>query len=99
YTFFHWGLHPWAIYIVLGMALGYFSFRKGLPMRPASAFYPLIGDRIYGWIGNVVDVLAVFGTLFGLATSLGIGGQQVGAGLEVLFGFENTTNLQLILIL
>nr|WP_228047615.1 BCCT family transporter [Saccharopolyspora sp. HNM0983] len=99
YTFFHWGVHPWAIYIVLGMALGYFAFRKGLPMRPASAFYPLIGDRIYGWIGNLVDVLAVFGTLFGLATSLGIGGQQVGAGLETLFGVENTTTLQLVLIL
>ncbi|SFS99299.1 choline/carnitine/betaine transport [Saccharopolyspora flava] len=81
------------------MALGYFAFRKGLPMRPASALYPLIGDRIYGWIGHVVDVLAVFGTLFGLATSLGLGGQQVGAGLETLFGIENSTVLQLVLVL
>ncbi len=99
YTFFHWGFHPWAIYIVLGLSLGYFSFRRGLPMRPASALYPLIGDRIYGWPGHVVDVLAVFGTLFGLATSLGLGGQQVGAGLEVLFGIPNTTTLQVIIIL
>ena len=99
YTFFHWGFHPWAIYIVLGLSLGYFSFRRGLPMRPASALYPLIGDRIYGWPGNLVDVLAVFGTLFGLATSLGLGGQQVGAGLEVLFGIPNTTTLQVIIIL
>lgn len=99
YTFYHWGLHPWAIYIVVGLSLGYFAFRKGLPLRPAAALYPLIGDRIYSWPGYLVDVLAVFGTLFGLATSLGIGGQQVGAGLETLFGITNTTTLQVILIL
>lgn len=99
YVFFHWGLHPWAIYIVLGLSLGYFAFRRGLPLRPASAFYPLIGERIYGWFGNFVDVLAVFGTLFGLATSLGLGGQQVGAGLETLFGITNGPTLQVILIL
>jgi choline/glycine/proline betaine transport protein len=98
-TFFHWGLHPWAIYIVLGLALGYFAFRKGLPLRPASALYPLLGDRINRWPGFVVDVLAVFGTLFGLATSLGLGAQQVGAGLETLFGITNTTTLQVFLIL
>ncbi|NYH77827.1 choline/glycine/proline betaine transport protein [Actinopolyspora biskrensis] len=98
-TLFHWGLHPWAIYIVLGLSLGYFAFRKGLPLRPAAAFYPLIGNRIYGWIGHVIDILAVFGTLFGLGTSLGIGGQQVGAGLQTLFGIENTAGLQVILIL
>jgi choline/glycine/proline betaine transport protein len=98
-TFFHWGLHPWAIYIVLGLALGYFAFRKGLPLRPASALYPLLGDRINRWPGFLVDVLAVFGTLFGLATSLGLGAQQVGAGLETLFGISNTTPLQIGLIL
>lgn len=98
-TFFHWGLHPWAIYIVLGLALGYFAFRKGLPLRPASALYPLLGERINRWPGFVVDVLAVFGTLFGLATSLGLGAQQVGAGLETLFGIANTTTLQIVLIL
>ncbi|MDN5697154.1 MAG: BCCT family transporter, partial [Rubrobacter sp.] len=98
FTFFHWGLHPWAIYIVLGLALGYFSFRRGLPMRPASALYPLIGDRIYGPIGNTVDILAVFGTLFGLATSLGLGAGQIGAGIESVFGPENSTTLQIILI-
>lgn len=99
YVFYHWGLHPWAIYILLGLALGYFAFRRGLPLRPAAALYPLIGNRIYGWIGNLVDILAVFGTLFGLATSLGIGGQQVGAGLNTLFGVDNTPTLQVILIL
>src|SRR5699024_4209977 len=99
YLFYHWGLHPWAIYILLGMALGYFAFRKGLPLRPAAALYPLIGNRIYQWPGAVVDVLAVFGTLFGLGTSLGLGGQQVGAGLETLFGITNGPTLQVILIL
>ncbi|SFT48176.1 choline/glycine/proline betaine transport protein [Actinopolyspora lacussalsi subsp. righensis] len=99
FTFFHWGLHPWAIYIVLGLALGYFAFRKGLPLRPAAAFYPLIGNWVYRWPGHIVDVLAVFGTLFGLATSLGLGGNQVGAGLNAVFGIENTTMLQVIIIL
>ncbi len=99
YTFYHWLLHPWAVYIVLGLSLGYFAHRKGLPLRPASAFYLLIGERIYGPVGHAVDILAVFGTLFGLATSLGLGGQQVGAGLNTLFGVENTTTLQVITIL
>lgn len=99
YVFYHWGLHPWAIYIVVGLSLGYFAFRRGLPLRPAAALYPLIGERIYGWIGHTVDILAVFGTLFGLATSLGLGGQQVGAGLNEVFGVENTTTLQVIIVL
>jgi choline/glycine/proline betaine transport protein len=98
YTIFHWGVHPWAIYIVLGAALGYFSFRRGLPLRPASALYSVLGERIYGWPGALVDILAVFGTLFGLATSLGIGGQQVGAGLNTLFGVPNTTLVQVLII-
>lgn len=97
WTLFHWGLHPWAIYTVLGLAMGYFCFRKGLPLRPASALYPLIGKRIYGWPGNLIDILAVFGTLFGLATSLGLGAQQINAGLEELFGVPNNT-LTLVLI-
>lgn len=98
YTFFHWGLHPWAIYIVLGLSLGYFAFRKGLPLRPAAALYPILKDRINGWPGYLVDIIAVFGTLFGLATSLGIGAQQVAAGLDAVFGWENTTTLQVVLI-
>ncbi len=98
YTFFHWGFHPWAVYIMLAASLGYFTFRRGLPLRPASALYPLLGERIYGWPGAVIDVLAVFGTLFGLATSLGIGGQQVGAGLDTLFGIPNTTTTQVAII-
>ena len=97
-TFFHWLLHPWAIYIIFGLSLAYFSFRRGLPLRPSSAFYPLIGDRIHGWIGNLVDILAVFGTMFGLATSLGLGAQQVNSGLNTLFGIPNNTVVQMILI-
>ena len=98
YTFYHWGLHPWAIYIVLGLAVGYFHYRKGLPIKPASAFYPLIGDRIYGPIGHAIDILAVFGTIFGLATSIGIGAKQIDAGLNTLFGVPNNTVMQLVVI-
>lgn len=85
-TYFHWGLHPWAIYIILGMSMGYFCFRHDLPLRPAAAFYPLIGRGIYGWVGNLIDILAVFGTLFGLATSLGLGASQINSGLNMVFG-------------
>ena len=98
YTMFHWGLHPWAIYIILGAALGYFAFRRGLPLRPASAFYPLIGDRVYGWVGNVIDILAVFGTMFGLATSLGLGASQITTGLSQTTGTPDTTWMQVIII-
>jgi choline/glycine/proline betaine transport protein len=97
-TYFHWLLHPWAVYIVFGLSVGYFSFRRGLPLRPAAAFYPLLGDRIYGPIGHLVDILAVFGTMFGLATSLGLGAQQVNSGLNTLFGIPNSTLVQIILI-
>jgi len=98
YTFFHWGLHPWAIYIVLGLALGYFSYRKGLPLKPAAAFYPLIGDGIYGPVGHLIDILAVFGTLFGLATSIGFGATQIAAGLSELFGVPDDLLVQLLII-
>ncbi len=98
YTLFHYGLHPWGIYIVLGLTMGFFCFRKGLPLRPASGLYPLIGDRIYGWIGYLVDVLAIFGTLFGLATSLGLGALQVNAGLSEVFGLANNSTVQIAII-
>jgi choline/glycine/proline betaine transport protein len=98
YAFFHWGLHPWATYIVLGLSLAYFAFRKGLPLKPSAPFYPLIGDRIYGPIGHTIDVLAVFGTMFGLATSLGIGAQQVGSGLNLVFGMPNNIGIQILLV-
>ena len=84
-TIFHWGLHPWAIYAVVALALAFFCYNKGLPLTIRSAFYPLLGDRIWGWSGHIIDILAVFATLFGLATSLGFGAQQVTAGLNFLF--------------
>jgi choline/glycine/proline betaine transport protein len=98
YTFFHWGLQPWAIYIVLGLAMGYFSYRRGLPLKPAAAFYPIIGDGIYGPIGHTIDILAVFGTLFGLATSIGLGANQIAAGLSDLFHVSDDLSSQLMVI-
>lgn len=97
-TFLHWGLHAWAIYIVVGLALAYFSFRRGLPLALRSPLYPLIGRRIYGPIGHAVDIFAVIGTMFGVATSLGLGVLQVNAGLDHLFGLRVSPTNQLLLI-
>lgn len=97
-TFLHWGLHAWAIYIVVGLALAYFSFRRGLPLAPRSPLYPLIGRSIYGPIGHAVDIFAVIGTMFGVATSLGLGVLQVNAGLDYLFGVPVSVITQLQLI-
>ncbi len=97
-TFFHWGLHAWAIYIVVGLSLAYFSFRRGLPLTIRSALYPLIGHRIDGPIGHAVDIFAVLGTMFGVATSLGLGVLQVNAGFGYLFGVPVSPAVQLILI-
>ncbi|MCB9931507.1 MAG: BCCT family transporter [Alphaproteobacteria bacterium] len=97
-TIFHWGLHPWAIYAVVALALALFTFNKGLPLTIRSAFYPIFGERVWGWTGHVIDTLAVFATLFGLATSLGFGAQQANAGLEFVFGIPNTLTVQIILI-
>lgn len=98
YTFFHWGVHAWAVYAVVGLSLAYFSFRHGLPLTIRSALYPLIGDRIYGPIGHAADVVAILGTLFGVATSLGYGVTQINAGLNVLFGIEVSAQVQVALI-
>ncbi|MEX1155253.1 BCCT family transporter [Parvibaculum sp.] len=97
-SFFHWGLHAWAIYAVMGLALAYFSFRQGLPLAPRSALHPMIGDRIFGWPGHLVDTFAVFGTMFGVATSLGLGVMQVNAGLTYLLDIEMSVSTQLVLI-
>ncbi|MGB3725689.1 MAG: choline BCCT transporter BetT [Glaciecola sp.] len=97
-TFFHWGLHAWAIYAIVALTLAYFSFRHDLPLTLRSALYPLIGDKIYGWRGNVVDVFAVIGTLFGVATSLGLGVLQISAGLDYLFDFSSSTTMHVLLI-
>ncbi len=97
-TFLHWGLHAWAVYAVVGLALAFFAFNRKLPLSFRSVFYPLLGERINGWMGDVIDILAVLATLFGLATSLGLGAAQAGAGMEYVFGFENTVTLQVIII-
>ncbi|MGK7890211.1 MAG: BCCT family transporter [Leptolyngbyaceae cyanobacterium] len=97
-TFFHWGLHAWGIYALVGLALAFFTYNRGLPLTIRSVFYPLLGDRIYGWMGNVIDVLAVSATLFGLATSLGFGVQQVNSGLNFLFDLPVNTPVQVGLI-
>jgi choline/glycine/proline betaine transport protein len=97
-TFFHWGLHAWAIYIVIGLALAYYSFRRGLPLTIRSTLYPLLGKRIHGPLGHAVDIFAVLGTMFGVATSLGLGVLQVNAGVGYLFGIPSTLGIQLLLI-
>ncbi len=97
-TFFHWGLHAWAIYIVMGLSLAYFSYRKGLPLTIRAIFYPILGERVYGIWGDVIDIFSVFGTLFGIATSLGFGVMQVNAGLKHLGLVDYNVTTQLILI-
>jgi len=85
-TFFHWGFHPWAVYGLVGLGLAFFSFNRGLPLTFRSIFWPLLGDRIYGWPGHLIDLVTVFATLFGLATSLGLGVAQVNQGLSYVGG-------------
>ncbi len=97
-TIFHWGLHPWAIYAVVGLALAFFHYNYNLPLTIRSAFYPLFGEATWGWPGHVVDTLAVFATLFGLATSLGFGAEQTLAGLNYLFGTPATDASKVLLI-
>lgn len=98
FTFLHWGLHAWAIYALMGLALAFFCYNRKLPLTIRSVFFPLLGERIYGWQGNLIDVVAVVATLFGLATSLGFGVQQVDAGLNHLFGTPTGVQTQVILI-
>lgn len=98
-TFFHWGLHAWAIYAVVGLILAFFSYRHGLPLTLRSSLYPLIGDRIYGPIGHAVDIFAIIGTVFGIATSLGLGVAQINSGLNHLFGLPVNIPVQIMLII
>ena len=98
-TIFHWGLHPWAIYAVVALALAFFTYNRGLPLTLRSAFYPILGDRVWGWPGHVIDTLAVFATLFGLATSLGFGAEQATAGLNYLFDVPTGDTTKVVLIL
>ena len=94
-TFFHWGVHPWAIYAAVALVLGYFAYRHQLPLTLRSALYPLIGERIYGWPGHLVDIFAVTTTIFGVSTSLGFGAAQINAGLSYVFGIPSTTGVQI----
>ncbi|MGC3874283.1 BCCT family transporter [Halomonas sp. GXIMD04776] len=98
-TIFHWGLHPWATYAVVALALALFSYNKGLPLTMRSIFYPILGERVWGWPGHIIDILAVFATLFGLATSLGLGATQASAGLNYLFDTPNNNVTMVILIM
>jgi len=98
-TIFHWGLHPWAIYGVVALGLALFAYNKGLPLTMRSIFYPIFGERVWGWPGHIIDILAVFATLFGLATSLGLGAQQANAGLSFLFGMPDTDVTRVLLII
>ncbi|WGI26528.1 BCCT family transporter [Halomonas alkaliantarctica] len=98
-TYLHWGIHGWAVYIVMALALGLFTYNKGLPFSIRSAFFPILGERVWGWWGHVIDILAVFSTLFGLATSLGLGAQQANAGMNFVFGLEVSILTQVIVII
>jgi BCCT family betaine/carnitine transporter len=98
-TIYHWALHPWAIYALLALGLAIFSYNKGLPLTMRSVFYPVFGERIWGWPGHIIDILAVVATVFGLATSLGYGASQAATGLNFLFDVPLTDTTQIILII
>jgi len=97
-TMYHWGLHPWAIYAIVALSLAFFAYNKGMPLTIRSAFFPLLKDRVWGWPGHIIDVLAVVATIFGLATSLGFGAQQAASGLDYLFGVSSGINTQMAII-
>ena len=98
FSLYHLSLHTWAIFALPGLAFAYFIHRYKLPARVSSVFYPLLKERIYGPIGRAIDIIAILGTLFGVAVSIGLGTSQIGAGLNALFGWENGTTLQVIVI-
>ncbi|WP_424494646.1 BCCT family transporter [Salinimicrobium sp. GXAS 041] len=98
FTFLHWGFHAWGVYALVGLSLAYFTYSHGLPLTIRSVFYPLLGDKIYGKRGDIIDIFAVLATLFGLATSLGLGVQQIAAGLAHVFGLSSGIVTQVSLI-
>lgn len=97
-TMFHWGVHGWAMYAIVALALAFFAFNKGLPLSMRSIFYPLVGDRAWGWLGHAIDIMAVLATLFGLATSLGLGAQQATSGINHVFGLNSGLGMQMAVI-
>ncbi len=98
-TFYHWGFHPWGMYALVALALAFFAYNRGLPLSLRSVFYPIFKDKVFGWIGDFIDILAVIACLFGLATSLGLGAQQINSGLNYLFNVPQSTNIQILIIL
>ena len=98
-TIYHWALHPWAIYAIMALGLALFSFNKGLPLTIRSVFYPVLGERVWGWPGHIIDIIAVLATLFGLATSLGLGASQAASGLHYLFGLPEGNTTQVVLVI
>ena len=98
YTYLHWGFHAWAIYAVVALALAYYKFRKGMPGLMSATLYPVIGERAKGPIGYIVDIIAVFATIFGVAISLGIGAQQINSGLHYLMDVPINFSIQLIIM-
>ena len=98
-TIYHWALHPWAIYAIMALGLALFSFNKGLPLTIRSVFYPILGERVWGWPGHIIDILAILATLFGLATSLGLGASQAASGLHSVFGLPLGETTEILLVL
>lgn len=98
YSFFHWGLHAWGIYTVIGLAIAYFTFRKKYPGLISNVFYPLMGERVNGPLGKAIDTLAIIATVFGVATSLGLGTLQINGGFNQLMGIDNSISTQLTII-
>jgi len=98
-TLYHWGLHAWAIYAIVGLSLAFFYYNKGMPLTLRSAFFPLLGDKIWGWPGHLIDIVAVLATIFGLATSLGLGASQAASGLHFLFDIPDTLNTKISIII
>ena len=94
-TMYHWGIHPWAMYGVVALSLAFFTYNKGLPLSMRSVFYPILGDRTWGWFGHIIDILTVLATLFGLATSLGLGAQQAAGGINHVFGTDGGVTMQI----
>lgn len=97
-TMYHWGFHAWAVYGIVALSLAFFTYNKGLPLSIRSVFYPILGDRTWGWAGHLIDILAVLATLFGLATSLGLGAQQAAGGINHVFGTDGGIELQILVI-
>lgn len=97
-TVYHWAFHPWAVYALVGLALAFFCYNRGLPLLIRSTCYPIFGDKTWGWPGHIIDIIAVFATLFGLATSLGYGAEQAAAGLKFLFDIPSGAFTNLIVV-